>query len=72
MEECFGLYMAFGPDGMTPDPKERERCYKCKDFDKCFKYSLIRQLIGLRFEIRNGVAGIRKSLGGSHSDFPLW
>ncbi|MCD6385664.1 hypothetical protein J7M23_07775 [Candidatus Sumerlaeota bacterium] len=72
MKECFGMQMAFGPEGIAPEPEERKKCYECEDFDKCFKYCLIRALHSLRFEIRSGVSGIRKSLGGSHSEMPLW
>lgn len=72
MKECFGFQMGFGPEGMAPDPEEREKCFLCEDFDRCYKYSLVRALHSLRFEIRNGASGIRKSIGGSHSEFPLW
>ena len=72
MKECFGLQMAFGPEGMAPEPEEREKCFNCEDFDKCFKYALIRSMHSLKFEIRNGVTALRKSIGGSHSEFPLW
>ncbi len=72
MKECFGLQMGLGPEGLVADLDERKKCYDCEDFDRCFKYALIRSLHSLKFEMRNGVAGIRKSLGGSHSEFPLW
>lgn len=72
MRECFGLQLGFGPEGMAPELREREKCYNCQDFDECYKYCLVRALISLRFEIRTGVQGIRQSLGGSHSAAPLW
>ncbi len=64
--------MGFGQEGAAPDPKDIEKCYHCADFDKCFKYALIRALNSIRVELRNSSQGIRQSLGGAHSESPLW
>jgi hypothetical protein len=33
--------------------------------------TLIRQLVGIRTEIRAGAGRIKKSIGGSHQEFPF-
>jgi hypothetical protein len=72
MKDCFGLQMGVGPEGLAPSEEMVRACYECEDFDKCYKYSLIRALVTIKHEMRLGSEGIRKSLRGSHSDNPLW
>jgi hypothetical protein len=71
MRECFGIQFGYFMEDKVSTFEERKRCYNCEDFDKCFKISLIKALYSLKVEMRTGVRGIRNSLGGSHSDFPL-
>ncbi len=71
MKECFGVRFGHFFEDKVSDYEERSQCYQCEDFEKCYKFSLIKALYGLRMEMRNGVRGIRNSLGGSHSEFPF-
>jgi hypothetical protein len=71
MRECFGVHFGYFMEDKVSSYDERKQCYECEDFDKCYKISLIRSLQALKVEIRTGVRGLRNSLGGSHSDFPL-
>lgn len=71
MKPCFGTGLgAFFEEGV-----ERintiEECHGCEDFDRCFRAMMIKQLIGIRHEIKTGVRGIRNSLGGSHREYPF-
>ncbi|NUP88493.1 MAG: hypothetical protein HUU25_01585 [Candidatus Sumerlaeia bacterium] len=71
MKQCFGVGLgAFFEEGVER-LNTREECHGCEDFDRCFRAMLIKQLIGIRTEIKQGVRGIRNSLGGSHREFPF-
>ena len=71
MKECFGLHFGFiGGDTVIPED-EREKCYKCEDFDRCYKVAMVRSLNNLKIEIRTGVRKLRNSMGGSHKEYPF-
>ena len=71
MKECFGVHFGwFGEDNFS-DVAARGRCYKCEDYDECWRMMVVRMINGVRLEIRSGVRGLRNSLGGSHSEFPF-
>lgn len=72
MKDCFGIHFGFFEGGMAGKPEDRQKCYDCPDFDKCYKIALIQSLTALKLEIRTGVMGLKSSLGGSHTDFPMW
>lgn len=71
MKDCFGITFGFFERGMAGSIEDRQKCYDCPDFDKCFKLSLIQTLTSIKLEIRSGAAGIKNSIGGSHADFPF-
>ena len=71
MKDCFGIHFGFMFEDKVTQKEDRSKCYNCDDFDKCFKIALIRSLEGIKVEIRNGVRGLRNSLGGSHKEFPF-
>ena len=71
MKECFGLSFGFLWEDRVQSEDEREKCYRCDDFERCFKIALVRSLKALRLEMHKGVRGIRNSLGGSHSEHPF-
>lgn len=71
MKECFGQSFGWFDDMGMSSYEDRDKCFHCELYDRCYQMSLVRQLHVLKFEIRNGVRGIRNSLGGSHSDYPF-
>ncbi len=71
MKPCFGIgFGAFFEEGVEK-ANTIEECHGCEDYDRCHKAMMIKQLIGLRQELRAGVRGIRNSLGGSHREHPF-
>lgn len=71
MKECFGIGLGANFEEGVEPINTREDCHGCEDFDRCYKAMLIKQLVGLKREIRTGVRGIRNSLGGSHREHPF-
>jgi hypothetical protein len=71
MKECFGIGFGGHFEEGVEKINSREDCYACEDFDRCCKAMMIKQLIGIRQEIKSGVRGIRNSLGGSHREYPF-
>ncbi len=70
MKPCFGI----GMSGVNRDQisiEDREKCYKCEDFERCWKMMLIKSLNDLRIEIREASIRIKNALGGAHSNFPF-
>jgi len=71
MKACFGVSFGWFMEDMVGDEKQREKCYRCPDFDRCQKMALVRALTQLRFEIRRSAAGLGRAIGGSHSAYPF-
>ncbi len=72
MKECFGISFGFFEHGLAGKFEDRKKCYECPDFDKCYKITLIQSLQMIKLEIRNAASTIKNSIGGGHSDFPMW
>ncbi len=71
MRDCFGLSFGWFDEISVPDYEKREQCFTCPQYDRCFQMALVKEIRQLRYDIRTGVRGLRNSLGGSHSEYPL-
>jgi hypothetical protein len=71
MRSCYGVNFGWFMEDMPGDEEQREQCFACHDFDKCWKMSLVKALVQLRFEVRNAGTTIGRGIGGSHSTRPF-
>ena len=71
MPECFGLNFGWFDNIGVPEYEKRELCFHCPHYERCYQMAAIGEMRHLRAEIRTGVRGLRNSLGGSHSEYPL-
>ena len=71
MKECFGVGMGWFMEDMIGDSEERRQCYECRDYDACFKMSMLRATVQLRFEVRRSAQGLGLAFGGRHSSRPF-
>ena len=71
MKECFGISFGWFMEDMIGDYGERLRCYECPDYDMCYKLTMVKNAVQLRFEIRRAAATVNRGFGGSHSAYPF-
>lgn len=70
MKRCFGVGISTANQD-TLSLENREICYQCEDFDRCFQVMLVKSIHDLRIEVRESSVRLKNALGGAHSNFPF-
>lgn len=67
MKDCFGVSMGWFMEDLVGDTKDRQKCYECQDFERCYQMMVIKTTVQLRFELRRAARTVGLAIGGVHS-----
>ena len=71
MKECFGISMGWFMEDLVGDLKDRQKCYDCADYERCYQMCMLKATTQLRFEVRRAARTLGNAFGGSHSQYPF-